>query len=89
MDAEKEADLKTALRETNASLLSLESSLVQSMSESYKETSTAATRCPVDTVGGLDTELLNWLSLVDLAASAGIKVNAPTRASKQASTRAR
>ena len=75
MDAEKEADLKTALRETNASLLSLESSLVQSMSESYKETSTAATRCPVDTVGGLDTELLNWLSLVDLAASAGIKVN--------------
>ena len=39
MDAEKEADLKTALRETNASLLSLESSLVQSMSESYKELS--------------------------------------------------
>ena len=76
-DAGKEGqELKSVLQESIDSLASLESSLIGAMTHLYTASSNvlAASAAMAGTVGGLDAELSQWMSLVSLAEAAGVRV---------------
>lgn len=69
-------ELKSVLQESIDSLASLETTLTGAMGQIYTASSNvlAASAVMAGTVGGLDAELSQWMSLVSLAEAAGIKV---------------
>jgi hypothetical protein len=69
--------LKAALQASINSLSSLETDLTGAMADLYTMSSTAVANTNAGTVGGLDAELAQWMSLVSLAEAAGIKVRTP------------
>lgn len=68
-------ELNSTLQQSIDALTSLESSLTWAMAGMYSATSEALAGAAMSgTVGGLDAELAQWMSLVSLAEAAGIKV---------------
>ena len=83
-------DLKSILQQSIDSLTSLEASLVGAMANVYSASSNAITGAStLGTVGGLDAELSQWMSLVSLAEVAGISVRRRHKPRTHASTQRR